>query len=348
MESYEDKDILLLASSVEDLNMMWTTLSSVDPGLEERITGEVECEEALKKIVTSEFPIKFICPRKELEECITKCIYNLFLKNTDSGDIKVVLEENFPIDISLNKIILFDFKKRLVKIRKDHFTHEQYRKAIIHTLFDIPPVYISYGNDDDTKIVLNEIVEKFKLLFPHIKIKFDKKDVGYKRSITTYVESLKQGENIILLINRKYLESVYAMEELISLSKDNNDSNELKQKIYPIVTESGECIYDAVEIQKILVFWNKERVRILDAMKSGPNTALRAQLDIIEQIIKLLPDITKAIQDFYHLGLETYRESNFFDLFWEINRKFTKDGFVSFYSNECEMQEALEFAGKNQ
>ena len=341
MESYEDKDILLLASSIEDLNMMWTTLSNVNSSLEERITGEVECEEALKKIVSSEFPIKFIWPRKELEECITKCIYKLFLKNTDSGDIKVVLEDNFPIDISSKKIILFDFKKRLVKIRKDHFTHEKYRESIIHTLFDIPPVYISYGNDDDTKIVLNEIVKKFKLLFPHIKIKFDKKDVGYKGSISTYVKSLKQGKNIILLINRKYLESVYAMEEFISLSTESNDSNELKQKIYPIVTESGKCIYDAVEIQKILGFWSKERTRVLDAMKSGSNTALSAQLDLIDQIIKLLPDITEAIQDFYTLGLETYRESNFFDLFWEINTQLTKDGFISFYSNEDEMKKAL-------
>ena len=51
MSKYKERDILLLASTDEDLNLIQQTLFAVDPYLEERVEAEYECVNALKRMV---------------------------------------------------------------------------------------------------------------------------------------------------------------------------------------------------------------------------------------------------------------------------------------------------------
>ncbi len=338
MKNYknENRKILLLASNQDGLYFMEDALVSVKSDLEDRIVKKVDCKKALEELGKSNFPIIFICPQEEDDECLAKYLYHLFLKDSKNHGVKVVLEGRFSFDVLPKKEIIFDCKKRLVRIRRKNL------KSIVNTLFDVPPVYISYGNDESAKTLLQEIVINFNLLFPHIKIKYDKHDVGYKRSISAYINNLVQGQKIILLINRKYLESEYCMGEFVDIL-DHSGENlpDLQQRIYPIITESACCLYKPEQMVPVKDYWREKKEAIANAIKLDSDPELDEKKNKIDRIIKGMPLFVKIINDCYTLPLKVCQESKFFDLFWEINKQLTEDGFVSFYNDEEEMKKAL-------
>ncbi|MCI5137936.1 MAG: hypothetical protein D3922_05890 [Candidatus Electrothrix sp. AR1] len=339
-QSFQDQDIFLLAPTPDDLEHMWGALLNASPELEGRIAGEFICEEVLKGMATSSFPIKFIFPYPQKEFCIATLIYRLVLNNSND-DIKILLEDSFQTEIPLEKLIIYENSKKLIRIRKLHFFKRESLRILINTIFYTPPVYISYGRDEEATSLLKEIATKFNLLFPHIKIKYDRNDVKYKEDIQSYVEDLTKGENIILLINEKFLKSEYCMKEFIDILNNTTPPSNLGKKIYPVVTESGKCIYNAAKLGEIQSFWKGKRNEVLDGLKTNTSISLKEQLEFIDKVIINLPIFSNTIRKFFTLDLETYRESSFLDLFWEINTQLTKDGFVSFYSHEDEMKEAL-------
>ena len=345
----DNKKILLLASNKRDLDDMRNALLNADQVLEDRIVGEFKCENALKRIVEYSFPIQFICTRNGKKECIAQHIYNLILRKKDRNNLQVEIVENFGINIiSRERIIVFDSRERLVKIKNAHLRDEGSMEIIVNTLFKIPPVYISYGNDKDTKEIVTGIKNKFQSVFPHINIIHDK-DNRYKESISSYIGNLVKGKNIILLINRKYLESIHCMKEFVEIFSNSESLPQLRQKIYPIVAESATCVYEPDQMAIVESFWKEERERVKNAKLLSNDPAIDEKKDTIDLIIKILPEFARIIKDFYSLPLKFYQENDFFDLLWEINEQLSKDGFVSFYSNEYEMRDALEFTGrKNQ
>jgi len=333
-----------LASNKVDLDFIKNSLVKADPQLEDRIVGEFDCIKALK-ISSPEFKVKFIYPGDD-PECVTKGIYNLCLSSSCDKDIRVVLEGDFPSIGQKEKLMVFEHKTRLIKIKKKHFENVDTTRKIINTLFKAPPVYVSYRSNDEMNPLLKKMAISFGLVFPHIDIKYDRKDVHYKGSISKYIEKLVQARNIIFLINREYLKSEHCMAEFLGVY--NADITLLKNRIHPMVASSANFIYSNSKLSELVQierYWMENQREISESKKNTVSNVLKDKLDIqlkfISDVIGVIPNLSDIIKELYGLPFETYEDSNFFDVFWAINQQLTEDGYISLYSNEEEMKEVL-------
>jgi hypothetical protein len=337
-----NQDFFLLASTENDLQFMRDRLVRANPTFESRITGEFDCIKALKAMNSPGFLVKFINLNDD-SNCITKNIYDLIIHKSFDKDIKVILEDTFPSDIHAQKKTIFNHNTRQIRVRKKDFENINFIRKIVSTLLEIPPIYISYGYEKEkTEVIVKAIIEKSNVTLPHIKFKYDRRDVGFRKSIKEYVGKLATGKNIILIINKKYLLSEYCMEEFLGILDESQSMSELKSKIYPIVLESANCIYNPVKLVEIEEHWKKERDEVLDAMKRANNPALDEKLAFLNRIIAIIPRFAEIIRDFYNLPLEVHLENNFLDLLWEINTQLENSGYMNFYDNIDEMRRVLE------
>ncbi|MCI5144699.1 MAG: hypothetical protein D3923_04050 [Candidatus Electrothrix sp. AR3] len=339
---HSGKDILLLASDDNYLSFMENKLLEVAPTLKHRIIAECNCESALAEIYASDFKVKFI-NSKDSGGCFTESIFNLILKkNKSHGFINVFLEDNYYHGYNAKKEIVFESENRTVRVKKTYLDDENIAKRIVNTLTGIPPVYISYGNDDDVKELMENIERNFYLSFPHMCLKSDRKSVDYNDPIETYVEKLTQGSYIIILINKKYLESKNCMKEFAGILENTPNISDLDGKIYPIVTESGACVYEPELFCEIKDYWEQKRDCIAQKNKTRKDNSLKNELENIEKIVSTLPRFQEIIRNKYNHGEDNYSKRNFVDIFWRINTQLEKDDFISFYDSKKEMEKALQ------
>lgn len=84
-------------------------------------------------------------------------------------------------------------------------------------------IYISYGNEDGVKInYLDDMEKQLRRYFPFTDIEIDKDSDRYMHDLHEYMERLKRGEIVITLVNRKYLYSPWAMDEMVGILESNN------------------------------------------------------------------------------------------------------------------------------
>ena len=178
-------------------------------------------------------------------------------------------------------------------------------------------VFISYAWGGEREEIVNQIDEALQQR--GIKIIRDKRDLGYKGSITGFMERIGQGNCVILVISDKYLRSPNCMFELVEIA----ENKEFHDRIFPVVLGDAD-IYDPVKRVEYVKHWEIKRAELAEAMKSldpANLQGIREDMDLYDRIRDKVSGLASTLKDMNTLTPDMHRDSDFNDLYTAIEKR---------------------------
>lgn len=182
-----------------------------------------------------------------------------------------------------------------------------------------PVVYFSYAwgdakeaGESREKIVRDLLAELER--DGRFDLKYDKKDVDYRRSIREFEQELGRAERIAVVVSDKYLKSPHCMFELLQIfRKSGSEAAAFREKIYPIVLADAK-IHDVKSIIAYIKHW-KDDVEDLkkDIDDIGWDLAASVIPDFTErkEIMQNIGELAKIIGDLNTLNPQLLSADNF-------------------------------------
>ncbi|HIK07103.1 MAG TPA: leucine-rich repeat domain-containing protein [Trichormus sp. M33_DOE_039] len=171
-------------------------------------------------------------------------------------------------------------------------------------------IFISYAWDGESETYVNHLDEVLKS--QGITIIRDKRNLGYKERIKSFMEKIGRGKCVIAVISDKYLKSENCMFELVQVAKNGNFYN----RIFPIVLADAQ-IYKPLERIKYIKHWENE-IQQLDAAMKEVNAAnlkgFRESIDEYTEIRNTIAEIIDLLKDMNTQNPDIHSESEFKEL----------------------------------
>lgn len=177
-------------------------------------------------------------------------------------------------------------------------------------------VFISYAWGGESEKIVNQIDSS--LLKRGIKIIRDKRDLGYKGSISEFMERIGRGNCVIVIISDKYLHSPNCMFELIEIA----EGEQFYDRIFPIVLTDAN-IYDPVKRIDYVKYWELKRAELANAIKTldpANLQGIREDMDLYDRIRDKISSLTGILKNMNTLMPDSHRDSDFSDLYNAIEK----------------------------
>jgi internalin A len=178
-------------------------------------------------------------------------------------------------------------------------------------------VFISYAWGGDSEEIVNQIDQTLQKL--EVKIIRDKRDLGYRGSISEFMERIGRGNCVIVVISDKYLRSPNCMFELVEIA----DGKQFHDRIFPLVLNDAN-IYDPIKRIEYVKYWEVKRAELADAMKTldpANLQGIREDMDLYDRIRDKVSGLTSTLKDMNTLTPEMHRDSDFSDLYAAIEKR---------------------------
>lgn len=176
-------------------------------------------------------------------------------------------------------------------------------------------IYISYAWRGESEEVVNLL--DAELQKRNIKVIRDKRDLGYKGSITEFMKDIGKGNKVIVIISKKYLESENCMFELTQVY----ENKDFAKRIFPIVLEDAN-IYSPISRIKYIKYWNDKIVELDEAIKSVGTSLnmseLQQELNNYGNIRAAFDKMSFILKDMNALTPEIHRGQNFEVLYKQL------------------------------
>ncbi|MFW9259029.1 COR domain-containing protein [Nostoc sp. CALU 546] len=209
-------------------------------------------------------------------------------------------------------------QSELEQERNELLTHrlrdsKQVEKGIMNSQSAIEfekEIFISYAWGGESEQFVNKLDETFQA--KGIKIIRDKRDLGYKGLIKSFMERIGRGKCAIAVISDKYLKSPNCMFELVQIAKNG----EFYNRIFPIVLADAQ-IYKPVARLKYIKHWEDEIKELDEAMKgvSAANLqGFREEIDQYTEIRNTIAELTNLLKDMNTLTPDIHSKSDFEEL----------------------------------
>jgi len=179
-------------------------------------------------------------------------------------------------------------------------------------------IFISYSWDTDSEEIVNKL-EKV-LTSRGVDFVLDKKDLGFKGKIRSFMEQLGQGEMILTIVDDKYLKSSNCMFELVEISKKGN----FYDRVVPLLLESAK-IFDPVDRIEYIKYWEEKISTLTESMRSVDPANLqgiREDLDLYTEIRATIAKLADILKNMNTLTPDIHLKSNFNYILSEILNKF--------------------------
>ncbi len=302
------------------------------------------CSNALEKLSTYNFLLNIIVRENNnySEGIISAC----------EGSFKP-LKFNIILEQNQNQSFYYNSSGKSIHLDLSRFfyDHDLMNKILKSTL-ETPEVHISYGNntrreEEDRCFSSRQVIDDIELslgkVLPFTRLVYDKK-LETSELVSGLEDSIIRSERIILIINKKYLESPYAMKELSKIITYNNDSHkDIRDRLSIITMHSGKCIYNPYEMSEIDEHWEEKLKNIEDKClkRSSPSKSLLKQKQEIEGFIATIDKIPDLIADLYHQPFEEQSASGYLDVIWRLATKLDSDGYLNLYGSKERMGKSL-------
>jgi hypothetical protein len=180
-------------------------------------------------------------------------------------------------------------------------------------------VYISYAWGGASEQLVNELDKAFQE--KGLTLVRDKRDLGFKGSISEFMREIGRAGAIVIVINDKYLKSPNCMFELteIAANKDFQD------RVFPVVLSDAD-IYDPVNRIKYVQHWEQKLSALDEAMKSVSAANLqgfREEIDSYQTIRSTISELVFILKDMNTLTPDMHRDGDFAIIFDAIQRRFS-------------------------
>jgi formylglycine-generating enzyme required for sulfatase activity/ABC-type dipeptide/oligopeptide/nickel transport system ATPase component len=178
-------------------------------------------------------------------------------------------------------------------------------------------VFISYAWGGESEELVNRIDQALQQR--GLRIIRDKRDLGYKGSISAFMERIGQGNCIIVVISDKYLRSPNCMFELVEIA----EGKQFHDRIFPIVLSNAE-IYDPVRRLEYIKHWEGKLAELDKAMREVGQANLqgiREEIDQYSRIRDKVSGLTSLLKDMNTLTPDLHRDSDFGEIYTGIERR---------------------------
>ena len=179
---------------------------------------------------------------------------------------------------------------------KKSIFEDLYRKfePITYNFFDdvqkcetLPYVYVSYSWAPECSNIADDFCDKAKL--NHLPYRRDKEHIRYRDSITDFMNLLREGKYVVVILSEEYLKAFNCMYELTGIMEHEDYRN----RIFPIVLD--DSIRDNIFFDDLQKHWKaKANDEVyLDALKdlTGASFPLQRKKELMDKYYKKLPDI---------------------------------------------------------
>jgi len=195
-------------------------------------------------------------------------------------------------------------------------------------------VFVSYAWGGEREEVVNQI--DGALQKRGIKIIRDKRDLGYKGSISEFMERIGQGNCVIVVISDKYLRSPNCMFELVEIA----DGKQFHDRIFPVVLNDAN-IYDPVKRLDYVKHWEMKRGELAQAMREVDPANLqgiREDIDLYDRIRDKVSGLTSTLKDMNTLTPDMHKDSDFNDLYAAIEKRMQKSSGIPLPTTKIDLQ----------
>ncbi|HET9907225.1 MAG TPA: toll/interleukin-1 receptor domain-containing protein [Anaerolineales bacterium] len=178
-------------------------------------------------------------------------------------------------------------------------------------------VFVSYAWGGEREEIVNQIDKS--LQERGIKMIRDKRALGYKGSISQFMERIGQGNCVIVVISDKYLRSPNCMFELVEIA----EGKQFHDRIFPIVLGDAD-IYDPVKRLGYVKHWEAKRAELAAAMKDVDPANLqgiREDMDLYDRIRDKVSGLTSILKDMNTLTPDMHRDSDFGEIYDGIEKR---------------------------
>lgn len=179
---------------------------------------------------------------------------------------------------------------------KKSIFEDLYRKfePITYNFFDdvlkcrtLPYVYVSYSWAPECSNIADDFCDKAKL--NHLPYRRDKEYIRYRDSITEFMNLLREGKYVVVILSKEYLEAFNCMYELTGIM----EHEDYRDRLFPIVMD--DSIRDDNFFDDLKKHWKDKANNevYLDALKdlTGASFPLQRKKELMDQFYKKLPDI---------------------------------------------------------
>lgn len=316
-------------------------LKSTEISLRENIQVIDDCEAAFKNVEDlNSYDLYIVRANETQAGCYSDgVIQSIRQQNDDSIIIKI---SDHPLKATYYP------KQKIIEIPFRHLMNDSYHDAIVDLFLFIlepPTYYISYGNEENTNTptFINKLIKALRSVYPHINIKQDKLNLKMGDIVNHFLENLKKSDNLIIILNDKYFESSYCMEEFLGVMENSDNFDDLNNRIYLITKENAEDLYGKIAFQKRYAFWKtKLKDSANDFFLYGANLDSLDELKIIIEILqRVLLYFEKNIRYISYKKEKFLENENFYSLISLINKRIKEKGFTPFYCKEVDIYEIL-------
>lgn len=307
----------------------------------EKIDGAEKCESAILSLSTGDYALRVISVNGS--QCYSSGM--AFNNYEHLNDFKIVLESDFSSDKTRLKLYYIPSNKSIHIRRHDVIDENGIFEKIIKNILNPIPIYISYGNqvnerpEENTRLVINTLNNSLGKIFPYVTLEYDEKSLSLGCDVAKFMGEIVSSIRVILLINKKYLTSIYCMRELMGIHSQFIDNPDVEKYIFPIIFNSASCVYKESDMTWVKEYWHSEYLKL--KAKQDDSSGVISEINEIQCIIEFLPKIPGFIGNMYHHPLSTQLNSRFIDLIWEINKNLCSQGYVNFYPDEKDIKTAL-------
>ncbi|HEU0292408.1 MAG TPA: SUMF1/EgtB/PvdO family nonheme iron enzyme, partial [Anaerolineales bacterium] len=178
-------------------------------------------------------------------------------------------------------------------------------------------VFISYAWGGESEEIVNQIDQALQQR--GLKIIRDKRDLGYKGSISAFMERIGLGNCVIVVISDKYLRSPNCMFELVEIA----EGKQFHDRVFPIVLSNAE-IYDPVRRLEYVKHWEVKLAELDKAMREVGQANLqgiREDIDEYSRIRDKVSGLTSILKDMNTLTPDLHRDSDFSDIYTGIEQR---------------------------
>jgi len=183
-------------------------------------------------------------------------------------------------------------------------------------------VFISYAWGGEREDIVNQIDQALQKR--GIKIIRDKRDLGYKGSISEFMELIGRGNCVIVVISDKYLRSPNCMFELVEIA----EGKQFHDRIFPVVLNDAN-IYDPIKRLDYVKHWEAKRAELAQAMREVDPANLqgiRDDMDLYDRIRDEVSGLTSTLKDMNTLTPDMHRDADFSQMYDAIMKRLQSAG----------------------
>jgi len=182
-------------------------------------------------------------------------------------------------------------------------------------------LFISYSVGSETDAIVEQLTKA--LTDSGITLLRDKRDLGFKASISEFMLQLGKGKAIIVIVSDAYLKSPYCMYELLEIYRNRN----FNERIFPIVT-SDATIFEPIPRLNYLKYWQDKKRELDDAIVQVGGDAIAVIGDdykVYKRIFDNFGEVVNILKDINSLTPQTHRDTNFDSLLSALKNRFDND-----------------------